>query len=176
MKRIIAIDPGGSGGVAWIGEHGAAACQKMPATRGDVIDLLKMIINYEPGKCVCYHEAISGFIPSAGPSMMFEFGRSCERTECIIEVLGVRMIRVTPQAWQKALGLGGSNRVKMPKKCEATPEEIKKAKSHNAEAKKDWKNKLKGEAQRRFPSADVTLDTADALLILDYALAKEGGK
>jgi hypothetical protein len=36
-------------------------------------------------------------------------------------------------------------------------------------SKTEWKNKLKGEAQRLFPSEDVTLDTADALLILEYS-------
>jgi len=38
------------------------------------------------------------------------------------------------------------------------------------------KNKLKAEAQRRFPEHKVTLKTSDALLILDYAMAREGLK
>jgi hypothetical protein len=34
----------------------------------------------------------------------------------------------------------------------------------------EWKRKLKEEAQRLFPNMDVTLKTADALLILEYAI------
>jgi hypothetical protein len=35
---------------------------------------------------------------------------------------------------------------------------------------------LKSEAQRRYPDQAVTLATADALLMMDYALSEEGGK
>jgi hypothetical protein len=38
-------------------------------------------------------------------------------------------------------------------------------------SKSEWKNKLKAEAQRRFPDLKVTLKTADALLILEWVLA-----
>jgi hypothetical protein len=33
----------------------------------------------------------------------------------------------------------------------------------------EWKNKLKAEAQRRFPKQKVTLANADALLIYEWA-------
>ena len=54
-------------------------------------------------------------------------------------------------------------------KGEATNDEIKAAKSFNAREKTAWKNKLKAEAQRRFPDLRVTLKTCDALLILEVA-------
>ena len=59
---------------------------------------------------------------------------------------GWRIIEVPPVRWQKWLGIG---------RCGGD------------------KNKLKAEAQRRFPNDRVTLMTADALLILDYARAME---
>ena len=34
-------------------------------------------------------------------------------------------------------------------------------------SKTEWKNKLKSEAQRRYPDQTVTLATADGLLIMD---------
>jgi hypothetical protein len=55
---------------------------------------------------------------------------------------------VRPQTWQKNLGIGTSR---------------------TCASKTEWKNKLKALAQRKFPDAKVTLATADALLILDYA-------
>jgi hypothetical protein len=59
--------------------------------------------------------------------------------------LYIRTELITPQKWQKKLGLGTSKGL--------TPTQ--------------WKNKLKAEAQRLFPDIRVTLKTADALLILE---------
>jgi hypothetical protein len=57
---------------------------------------------------------------------------------------------VRPQKWQGFLGLG---------------------KSEGDKTK--WKNKLKAKAQNLFPSLDVTLSTADALLLLEYGVKTE---
>ena len=100
---------------------------------------------------------------------MFAFGANVERCGCIIETLGIRLIEIAPKKWQGELGLGKSNRIRVPKKGEATNDEIKAAKSFNAREKIAWKNKLKSEAQRRFPDLRVTLKTCDALLILEVA-------
>jgi hypothetical protein len=51
---------------------------------------------------------------------------------------------VPPKKWQKVIGFQ-----KRP-----------------GEEQRVWKNRLKEEAQRRFPSVKVTLNNADALLIL----------
>lgn len=171
---IIAIDPGASGAIAWCRNDGSDVhVVPMPETRRDTIDVIKQACGEPDWQTVCYHEKINPFIPDGGASMMFNFGASVERCGCIIETLNVRLIEIPPKSWQKELGLGGSYRIKVPKKGEATPEEIKAAKAHNAKAKGEWKNKLKEEAQRRFPTLKVTLKTCDALLILDVAKAKE---
>ena len=65
----------------------------------------------------------------------------------------IRLVLVRPQVWQKGFGLGTAS----------------------ACAKKsEWKNKLKGEAQRRFPELRVTLGTADALLIGEWYRGQAG--
>lgn len=56
---------------------------------------------------------------------------------------------VRPQVWQKVFNLGTAA---------------------SCASKSEWKNKLKAEAQRRFPHLPVTLATADALLILEWRL------
>ena len=59
-----------------------------------------------------------------------------------------RLILVTPQAWQAGLGIPRGDR-----------------------SQSQWKAALKAEAARRYPSQEgLTLKTADALLLLDYAL------
>lgn len=197
----IAIDPGKAGGVAW-GVPGYAYCEKMPETRSDLISLLSDIIGGTPRDCTAYIEKINGFIEGGGAGQMFEFGRQVERPGAILETLGVRIVEVTPQAWQKALGLGNIDKQRVPaaprmpspprgsspgqkrewKKLHGPAHrelvaafkrehsaEIKSIKSGNDKAKRDWKNKLKAEAQRRFPHLSATLASSDALLILDYS-------
>lgn len=58
---------------------------------------------------------------------------------------------------------------------EAYLAEKKRVASLNAKYKTAWKNKLKAEAQRLFPSIKVTLKTADALLIYEYAKKESTG-
>jgi hypothetical protein len=61
--------------------------------------------------------------------------------------IAFRIELLRPQSWQKALGLGTSGNLKP----------------------KDWKNKLKTKTQELFPHCSVTLKTADALLLLEFA-------
>lgn len=174
-RTIIGIDPGASGAISWSNRIGVQV-EIMPDTRRGVIDVVKRILEENAtagsdGAPVAYIEKITGFIPDGGASQMFEFGRSVERVGCIVETLGIRIIEVAPQVWQKSLSLGGKGLLRAT--ADMTADEKKWLKSHNALLKRQWKAKLKGEAERRFPKRDVTLKTCDALLILDYAISKE---
>lgn len=158
---IIAIDPGANGAIV---HEITGACRDdtativvpMPATRGDAITLARGLCFNEAGASVVYIEKIAGFIPGGGAGQMFHFGVNVERIGCAFQSAGARIVEVPPKTWQKALGLGGSEKIK-----------------DKAKAKRDWKNKLKAEAQRRFPGIKVTLANADALLIFEYARAAE---
>jgi hypothetical protein len=184
-QHIIAVDPGVNGGVAWIGgDSPRVQAVHMPATVNDSVRLFCDITKNMSGEYVAYIEKISGYIPGAG-GMLFEFGRQVERPSAILTTLGIRIIEVTPQNWQKGLSLGNSGRGRVPSVPRgldepskaawraAHAEEIKMVKKANAGLKRDWKLKLRGEAQRRFPGLDVTLATCDALLILDYGRMQE---
>lgn len=150
MRRILAIDPGASGGVAWIDADGLAHCRKMPDTPGDVLALLitiktQVLCNVA---AVCVLEEVGGFVGKGQPgSSMFKFGRGFGFLEGALMALGYRVELAKPQKWQKVFSLGTASA---------------------CENKTQWKNKLKSEAQRRFPYCDVTLATSDALLILEY--------
>lgn len=94
-------------------------------------------------------EEVGGYVGRAQPgSAMFKFGRHTGFVLGVLMALGFRVDTVRPQRWQKHLSLGSS------RECAS---------------KTEWKNKLKAMAQRKFPEIEVTLATADALLILDYA-------
>jgi hypothetical protein len=153
MRTVIAIDPGASGGIAWMtGSEAIIGIVKMPETEGDIINLFRSIVTprHDP---VAFVERVGGFIagrPAPG-SRMFNFGRNYG---FILGVLGALSIAVEPveaHEWQKEMKVG--------KKGDQTPTK--------------WKNKLKARAQQLYPELDITLSTADALLILDYGRRRE---
>lgn len=185
-RTFIVVDPGMGGAIAWSNRHGAFV-EPMPPTRRDTIDLLQKAL-YEPVNPVAYMEKVAAFIPDSSPSAMFEYGRNVERPGCILECFNVRIIEIIPRSWQKVLGLGNSDRIappRMPPKLTRTEKidwkaknfvALEEARVHNDRAKRNWKLKLKEEAQRRFPDLKVTLKTCDALLLLDAAIKLEGEK
>jgi len=148
----MAIDPGQSGGVA-VRQSGNTDCHAMPPTQGDLLELISAIkttADFEGHGVVCLLEEVNGFAGKAQPgSAMFKFGEHFGFTKGVVQALGIRLELVRPQVWQKTFGLGTAAR---------------------CASKTEWKNKLKAEAQRRFPHLKVTLKTADALLLLDYAM------
>ena len=156
MKTIVAIDPGLSGGVAvrWFGK---TDCWPMPETQGDLLERLREIKNVaglEGDELVCVLEEVSGFAGKAQPgSAMFRFGAHFGFIKGVVQALGIRLVLVRPQTWQKGFGLGTASA---------------------CASKSEWKNKLKAEAQRRFPHLNVTLKTADALLILEHSISAAG--
>jgi hypothetical protein len=155
MKTIIAIDPGVSGGIA-VESFGKTFCHAMPATQGDLLGLirdLKSAADVEGAETVCVLEEVNGFVGKAQPgSAMFKFGEGYGFLKGVVQALGIRLVLVRPQVWQRVFGLGTASR---------------------CASKSEWKNKLKGEAQRRFPELTVTLQTADALLLLDWVRAAQ---
>ena len=152
MKIIIAIDPGVSGGIA-VTAFGKTVCHPMPGTEGDRLELirnLKRTADTEGADCLCVLEEVNGFVGKAQPgSAMFKFGEGYGFLKGVVQALGIRLVLVRPQVWQRVFGLGTASR---------------------CASKSEWKNKLKAEAQRRFPDLAVTLKTADALLILDWSM------
>ena len=143
MKRIIAIDPGTSGGIAWIDEDGIVQAEKMPATDAEICNVLAsrlfkgslVVIEDVPKHCGTALPASSIFV------MAYNYGLFCGA----IMALGKPLVRVRPQVWQAGIG------------------STKKTQGNG------WKRWLAGIAQERFPHLKVTQKTADALLILDYA-------
>lgn len=145
---MLAIDPGKNGGLAWTDLDGVIHTEKMPDTIGSLADKLRSIRAYGGGDAVL--EKVGGYVagsPAPG-SAMFSFGENYGAIQACLSCMGFRYELIAPQKWQKPLSMGTKA---------------------SAGGSAEWKRKLKAEAQRRFPSVDVTLWNADALLILDYA-------
>ena len=151
MKRILAIDPGLSGGLAYLGASGIIL-DSMPGTDQDVCILVMDRLAISD---VCYIEKVGGYVGGKGApgSSMFQFGRNVGFLHGLIAASRTRVIEVPPQTWQKTIQAG----------IKAT---------HGTR----WKSHLKGIAQQRQPRLVITLKTADAVLILEHAMIAEGLK
>jgi hypothetical protein len=142
MITYLAIDPGASGGLALHKKDGTVEAHPLPSLTYDALSDLIM------DQYTIVIEDVPKFagrmIPqSSTATLHFGYGYLCGH----FEARGYRVIKVPPQAWQKTIGIG--------KKGDLSSSQ--------------WKRKLRDEAQRRFPDLKVTLNTADALLLLDHA-------
>ena len=147
MALIVAIDPGVNGGIALLDRDGVVTGGKMPETSIDVVSFLVEVSNTAK-EVDCYLEepplyAGKNIPGSAIGKLMWNTGVLYGAAVC----LGWKMHRVRPAIWQKAHTCGTKGEL-----------------SSTA-----WKNKLKARAAELFPTVDVTLWNADALLILDAA-------
>ena len=151
MRRILAIDPGASGGIAHFA-NGRVIVEPMPATYGDIRDVM---INWLAQSDVVYLEKVGGYVGGKGApgSAMFNFGYNVGYLHGLIASMNIRMIEVPPQRWQKTIGAG-----------------VK------ATYGTKWKAHLKQLAQQRQPGILITLKTADAVLLLEHAMLSEGVK
>ena len=159
LGNFLGIDPGLSGGIALISADGIAQAFQMPKTEGDLARLFEQRIR--PAQVsYCLLERVHAF-PDSGVSGMFRFGRN---TGLLIGLLLAHKIpfeEMEPRTWQKALGI--PPRMKKPRK----PKPMIKYRPE--ETKTEFKNRLKAKAQALFPGIDITLATADALLIAEVA-------
>jgi len=140
----IGIDPGASGGIAWIDERGKSCVEKMPDTLQDLWELICDITNFprsaiDGRKYKAYLEAVSSS-PQMGVVSSFSFGRGYGNLEMALTAAGIPFERVRPQVWQKALN------------C----------------LTKGSKNVTKQRAQELFPNIKCTHAVSDALLIAEY--------
>jgi len=141
----IGIDVGKSGGVAIIDsiktENAPITAVKCPET---VADMSKLITwhKWDCRDLLCVIEKVHS-MPKQGVKSMFTFGKNFGQWLGILAAFEIPYIEVTPQKWMKYYGA-------MPKD------------------KKDRKTHLKHLAQSLYPSINVTLYTADAILMAHY--------
>jgi hypothetical protein len=139
MKPYLAIDPGASGGWAYQ-MHGDGAF--MQGGNDELVDLCPST------DTTIVIEKVPAFVGPIPASASFKLGYSYGWIVGLWQGRGFKVVLVTPQEWQKTMGVGT------------------KGKSTTSE----WKNKLKAEAQRRFPFVEkITLKTADAFCLLSHA-------
>lgn len=144
---IIGIDPGEKGGIAVCSDSILMEAYNMPESYTEIYDFLKGLKDkYYPLHVVL--EDVGHGIPGQSSKATAIFARHNGHLEMALYALGIPSEKVTPQKWQKEY----SNTLGTSK----------------GKTKTEWKNKLKSEAKRRFPTIAITLNTADAVLIAEY--------
>ena len=155
--KIITIDPGKAGGIAVYCEESKEiiALTTMPETPTDLFNFLKRYSK----NCRVYMERVQG-LPKMSGSGMFNFGKGFGHLEMALISLGMPLVEVRPQEWQKAIGTG----------------------TKGQRSTTEWKTRLKEIAQKIWPGVEKAfslknkgqwLSVSDALLILEYARLKE---
>jgi len=155
---IIAADPGLSGGlVAGDITHPAPRLIiPMPTTEADAVDFLRGVkaeagaLHTDTPSLVIEKLPLFVSVPGGRVSgaSMAKLHRNAGILTGAALALGIRIVEVDPHSWQKHFRLGTK----------------KSAGGYTA-----WKNVLKGEAQKRFPTVKVTHAISDALLIWEFA-------
>ena len=158
----IAIDPGVSGGIAIFRPKLHAKTSSDPFSAYSVIPMPKheddtiahiaiLTAEVEPDEQKsAWIEDVNGYMGNAMPgSRMFTFGDNCGFVRGALKAFGWDVETVTPQVWQKGVGVTKTRGMK----------------------KAEWKRRLLEEAKRNFPTLKgITLKTCDALLILEWAI------
>ena len=143
MKRILAIDTGSSGGLAHASQDSAPLAYAMPDTDAAIVDLVRSLALDSDVVVIENPPKFCG--PKLPGSSMYVMGYKYGLIVGAVVALQRPTVRVQPKAWQDGVG------------------------STKGTQGAGWKRFLRSVAQERFPHLKVTLKTADALLIFDYA-------
>lgn len=151
---FIGVDPGVSGGIAFIDHNGVPIrTAKMPETERDLFELLtfgciQTAQGFQIGDALGHRRAMlerAGATPQMGVTSAFTFGMGYGRVRMALVAAGCPFDVVTSHVWQKAMG------------CRSGGD----------------KNVTKRRAQDLFPQVKVTHAIADALLLAEYCRRME---
>lgn len=144
MRRLVAIDPGASGGIAWIDQDGIVQAVAMPDGMTAQIDFLRSL--RASGLAAAVIERVGTYMPGNSGPAAATFARHCGHLDSALYCLGYATESVLPSRWQKIVpGLSTD--------------------------KKERKAQIREAMARRHPHLRVTLKTADALGLLAWAQA-----
>ncbi|EMC9795069.1 crossover junction endodeoxyribonuclease RuvC [Enterobacter kobei] len=114
MTAVLGIDPGCSGALVLVTEHGGYIDHlAMPTIKvGTKSRVNGAAVAAWVRQYVITHAYLEqvGAMPGQGTASMFTFGHAAGVAEGILQGLGIPYTLVTPQAWKKSAGLIGSDK------------------------------------------------------------------
>ena len=119
-RLFVGIDPGKSGGIAYISENEGKIDYFKCQTSNDLDTMLKLFKgSFTPTNLHIYIEKVWSF-PSDSNKASFTFGKNIGMWETLLEINGLEYTEVSPRVWQKYLhipsGLKKTERKKLLKK------------------------------------------------------------
>lgn len=152
----LGIDPGISGGIAAIYPGEVLASPMIENEQ----DLFKYLLTFKRMPCFCILEKVWGHVGGEGKpgAYMFTFGQNYGSVRMALVAAGIPFEAVAPVSWQRSMRISP-----------------RKSKGVGRETRPQFKRRLREEAQRLFPSLNVTLGTSDALLLAEYCRRKRNG-
>lgn len=110
MTRVLGIDPGASGALAWIEDERCVSLQDMPLEdkKVDGRELKRLIEHFAPVDFVVIEKVHS--MPNQGVSSTFKFGMAYGAALAVVQSLGYEIIDVPPQTWKKYFQLTGKEK------------------------------------------------------------------
>ena len=171
-RKFIGVDPGASGGLAAISvADNAVAILTQPTADMELKDIWEWFVwesnsgSSSDWKYFAAIEKVSGYVGVNQPgSFMFNFGASFGRLQAFLVAAAIPFEEVTPQRWQKELGIPSRDKEKLS--LQGIHAE--------RESKQDHKAKLQRFAQNLFPRHRITLATADAVCLAEWCRRKYG--
>lgn len=151
-RRLIAIDPGLSGGFAWRDEDGSIHSQKMPSTLRDLSDLIYGL-DLCPKTFVLMEKVGKHRLGNSAQSSAV-FAKHVGHLEALLVAWELPTAEITATSWM----------------TDVVPGRPKGVESQQVRARKNY---IKDQMQRRYPDQKVTLATADALGILTYLIKNQ---
>ena len=162
---ILAIDPGKSGGVAWLDWTGTTYARPLPRAASPMLDLLRLTVAEAAPRIalledVGYHR--SGNAASASATL----ARNVGQIEAALDCCGVSIYWVPPKTWRAGVPFAGIPRRPRGVAHLTGAERRKKVQAHQRLQKRLIKELM----VRQYPGVKVTLATADALAILHWGV------
>lgn len=111
---VIGIDPGLTGGIAVLLDGNPVYTVVMPVI-GNVLDLPRLIqhLRFPPGDMKLFAPPLPAVyleraqpMPKQGSVSTFKFGRTMGQIEGVVTALGLPLVLVPPQRWQKVMHAG----------------------------------------------------------------------
>lgn len=144
--RLIAIDPGASGGIAWTTTEGEVKCMPMPDGEAEIVEALADVV-YHRGHSFTWVEDVGFHVAGNNASASCKFAMSVGVIRGALLALQAPYDLVKPTRWMRGIGAPTGD-------------------------KADRKRAIRDMMARRYPACKVTLKTADALGILTWAMER----
>lgn len=173
---IIAVDPGSSSGAIAYIPYGELAVESMPKTPEHIFALFNKIKGYHGRPMLVYMENVGGSMPGNSAKSSRTFAEHVGHLKMACIALKIPMKKVVPQRWMR--DLFGDALPSNPKRKEFVPvnemdadKEFRKACDKTKRMRKAF---IYEAMKSRYPDAKFTLEQADAVAILTWALKEEG--